>query len=360
MAAPPQDERRFRVFHAKATGITALAGVLVLVLSSYLLSRRAGVIVGGLALFVTVVAGAQSVFQTATLASHALQGQRRRQFQVWMSLGVLVLFWMFLVSRVDGVPVETLQGILTPWLVVPLGIIATVSWYAGGALDREHPFRGFVVAATVLAVLCWFWTAGMTSGDSDYEDGGSSLYLDRERAQRARATGEYVWRYLIYVSVAYAVLFYRWWKPVRLTADEAFGKLNETLTQDAVDAIVARMSQYIVERNARHGRSTELPFPQAALEMAYLKAIISCADPQRLGLLKATYITLDDYFLSDEDCAALDAWDKVTSDVTEGRLSDMEAATWLSGEVAVKAQEVRKKLSEGMHRRSKTVDTLRK
>ena len=53
----------------------------------------------------------------------------------------------------------------------------------------------------------------MTSGDSDYDDGGSGLYLDRERAQRARETGEYVWRYLIYVSASYAVLFYRWWKP---------------------------------------------------------------------------------------------------------------------------------------------------
>jgi hypothetical protein len=257
------------------------------------------------------------------------------------------------------VPLETLQGILTPWLVVPLGIIATVSWYAGGALDREHPFRGFVIAATVLAVLCWFWTAGMTSGDSDYEDGGSSLYLDRERAQRARETGEYVWRYLIYVSVAYAVLFYRWWNPATPDADEAFRKLNETLTPDAVDGIVSRMSQYIVERNARHGRKTELPVPQSAVEMAYLKAIISCADPQRLELLKATYITLDDYFLSDEECAALDAWDKATTDVTKGQLSTEEAVAWLSGEEAARAQEVRKRLSEGMHRRSKTVATLR-
>jgi hypothetical protein len=208
----PEDLRSVRL-HAKATGIAAVAAVLVLVVASYLLPQRAGVMVGGPALLVAVVAGAQSVFQTATLASQALQGQRRRQFQVWVSLGAPVLFSLFLVSRVDAVPVETLQGILTPWLVVPLGIIATVSWYAGGALDREDPFRGFVIAATVLAVLCWFWTAGMTSGDSDYEDGGSGLYLDRERAQRVRETGEYVWRYLVYVSTSYAVLLYRWWSP---------------------------------------------------------------------------------------------------------------------------------------------------
>ena len=48
------------------------------------------------------------------------------------------------------------------------------------------------------------------------------------------------------------------------------------------------------------------------------------------------------------------------SDVTEGRLSDMEVATRLSGEVGVKAQEVRKRLSEGMQRRNKTVATLKK
>ena len=346
-------------FHAKATGVTAAAGVLILVLAGYLLPQRAGVIVGGLALFVALVAGAQSAFQTATLASHTLHGERRRHFQVWMSVGAPILFGMFLVSRVEAVPVDTLLDILTPWLLVPLAIIGTVSWYAGGALDREHPFRGFVVAATVLAVLCWFWTAGMTSGESD-EEGGPGLYLDPERAERARATGEYVWRYLIYVAAAYAILFYRWWKPHVPNAEEAFGKLNEALTPDAVDGVVSTMNQYIVERGARHGRKSELPVPQAALEMAYLKAIITCTDPQRLGLLKATYITLDDYFLSDEDCAALDAWDKIVSDVTEGRLSDVEVATRLAGEIGVKAQEVRKRLSEAMQRRNKTVATLRR
>lgn len=203
-----------RWFDWKYTGITVAVGTIVMLFAPYILPSRLALIVRVLALFLTVGAGAQFVFQGATLASHALQGQRRRQFQVGVSLAAPVLFITFLVSRVDAVPLNTLWGILThPWLIVPLAIITTASWYAGGVLDREHPFRGFVVAATIFAVLCWSWTGGMTSGPSvGYEDGGSSFYLDPKRAQRARETGEYVWRYLIYVSASYAVLFYRWWR----------------------------------------------------------------------------------------------------------------------------------------------------
>jgi hypothetical protein len=359
MPAAPQDDLGFTRSDAKATGIMALAGILVILLAGYLLPPRPAAIVGALALFVVVVTGAHCVFQSATLVSHALQGQQRRRFQVVVSLIAPALVSVSLVSRVDAVPVDTLWGILTPWLILPLAIIATVSWYASGVLDREHPFRGFVITATIFGVLCWFWTMGMTGGDTHDEEGGSGFYLDPGLAQRARETGEYVWRYLIYVSASYAVLVYRWWKPVKPSPGEAFAKLNEALTPDAVDAIVSKMNQYIIEREAGHGRKADLPVPVAALEMAYLKAILDCPDPQRLERLKVIYITLDDFLLSDEDCSALDAWDKMTSDVTEGQLSDIEIATRLS-EVGGRAQEVRKKLEEAMHRRASVISTLKR
>jgi hypothetical protein len=45
----------------------------------------------------------------------------------------------------------------------------------------------------------------MTS-DSDY-DGGSNFFLDEEKAKRARESGEYVWKFVVYVTVAYVTLF---------------------------------------------------------------------------------------------------------------------------------------------------------
>jgi hypothetical protein len=45
--------------------------------------------------------------------------------------------------------------------------------------------------------------------ESDYDGEGSSLYLDPEKARRARATGEYVWRFVLYVTTAYLALLLR-------------------------------------------------------------------------------------------------------------------------------------------------------
>jgi hypothetical protein len=194
-------------------GILTAIGVAALLLSYFALSKRDATIVGGLALLFIVGAGGQFLFHGATLVSLALHGRRRAQFQVALSLAVPALVALLLVSRVDAVPIETLWTILTPWLLIPLGIIGGVSWSAGSLLHRDYPFRGFLIATAILGVLCWFWTLGMMS-ESDY-DGEGGLYLDPERAKRARETGEYVWRFVLYITTAYVALFLRWGKDRR-------------------------------------------------------------------------------------------------------------------------------------------------
>jgi hypothetical protein len=47
--------------------------------------------------------------------------------------------------------------------------------------------------------------------ESDGVDSG--WYLDPERAKRARETGEYVWRFVVYVTIAYVALFFGWRRP---------------------------------------------------------------------------------------------------------------------------------------------------
>lgn len=89
------------------------------------------------------------------LIYRALQRRRSAPFQVAISLAAPVVFTLFLASGADAVPIETLWRMLTPWLLIPLGIIAWICWFAGGQLNREHPFRGFLIASTVLFVLCW-------------------------------------------------------------------------------------------------------------------------------------------------------------------------------------------------------------
>ncbi len=193
-------------------GILTAIGVAVLLFADFALSKRDATIVGGLALLMVVGAGSQFIFHGATLISLALHGRRRTQFQVAVCIAAPVLIPLFLASRADAIPVQTLLTILTPWLLIPLGIIGYLSWSAGSMTNREHPFRGFLIAAAILGVLCWLWSSGMVS--DDYDDEGGFL-LDPQRAKRARETGEYVWRFVLYVTTAYTMLFLRWRKDRR-------------------------------------------------------------------------------------------------------------------------------------------------
>src|SRR5262245_145416 len=152
-------------------GIVTAVGLATLILASRALPRRAATIVGALALIVVVIAGSQFVFHGATIVSKALAGRRRTRFQAAVSVAVPVFVLLLLIGRVDAVPLATLREIVTPWLVVAVGIVAWVCWFTGPLLDREHPFRGFVIAAGALGLLCLFWSAGMTS-DADYDGEG--------------------------------------------------------------------------------------------------------------------------------------------------------------------------------------------
>jgi hypothetical protein len=293
-------ETKFLKFHTRATGITAAVGIGVMLFAAYALPHPAGVLVGALALLVVLGTGAQFVFQGATLISMALHGQRRAQFQVSISLAAPVVIALLLASRVDAVPLETLWSILSPWLLIPLGIIAWIGWSSGSHLNREHPFRGFLIAVAVLGVLCWFWTAGMAS-ESDYDGEGSSLYLDPERARQARETGEYVWRFVLYVTTAYLALFLKWRRVSPVSPhDEALRKVNEALTPEAVDAITSKMGGYVADRKGQPGPEADLPFPRPVIELAFLKAMRDCSDPKKLEALKVIYFTLDSYMLTDQ------------------------------------------------------------
>ncbi|OGA02889.1 MAG: hypothetical protein A3I00_05890 [Betaproteobacteria bacterium RIFCSPLOWO2_02_FULL_64_12] len=189
-------------------GVLTAIGLALLLFARHVLAGRAAVLVEALAFIVVVVAGAQFLFHGATLVSAALEGQRRKWFQIAVALAAPVMFALILVSRADAIPLRTLWDILTPYLLFPLGVIAWVCWYSGGQLNREHPFRGFLIAAAILGVLCLAWSAGMTSEYDDYEK-GSSEYFDPEKARRGRETGVYVWRVAFYVTTAYLVLFLR-------------------------------------------------------------------------------------------------------------------------------------------------------
>lgn len=357
MAKPDPFDPKFLGSVTRSSGLIALiSGVAFFTITELLpIPRTARLIIGPFALMTLVGAGAVFLFHLAALVSVKLEGHNRRRFQVAVSLAVPIAFAFILSARVDALPLETLSQVLTPWLLVPLGFLAWIGWSTGKHLDRNHPFGGFLITAAALFVLCWMWNSGMTTSESDPDGEGGGLFLDPERAKRARETGEFVYKYVLFVLTAYVGLFLGF-----LKREEAFRKLNEALTP-AVDDIVSKMGSYIADRHARPGREADLPFPKTIIEMAFLTVIRDCHDPARCDVLKSVYITLDDYMLTDEDCAIVNAYRDFLQH--GGASIDRDSpdsfrtfAEKLQSPQMQKAVEIEDRLTDAMRRRSESIN----
>jgi hypothetical protein len=197
--------------------------------------------------------------------------------------------------------------------------------------------------------------------ESDYDGEGSSFALDPEKARRARETGEYVWRFALYVTTAYLVLVLR--LKLRLSPhEEAFRKLNQELTPAVVNEIVATMGRHVANRPRKYGRESDLPYPRLVIEAALIKALRDTPEGPHLEALKTVFTFLDDHLLSDADSDTLKHFHELLiARTAEPRLLDDPVAlakeiTNADSERAIKLmQELIKKADE----RRRTIETIR-
>src|SRR5687768_10261671 len=82
-----------------------------------------------------------------------------------------------------------------------------------------------------------------------------------------------------------------------------------------------------------------------------------CGITELLDVLKSAYITLDDYMLSDEDCAILTRFHELFQQPLSGLDRD-ELIKKLTQVDTEKARQIKARLMEGMNRRNETIDKL--
>lgn len=152
------------------------------------------------------VTGWQFFFLGSTIISLSLGGTARRHFQI----AVIVIFPLLLsLYFLKDVTSFTLLGVtgamVTPWVLIPLGLIAYFSWSSVDFMDKEHPFRGFVIACTIIFVVSYLGYHGYAS-EEDYSGEATTVYLDKEKAKLAAERGLYWGQFLTYVVVSYVAM----------------------------------------------------------------------------------------------------------------------------------------------------------
>ncbi len=142
-----------------------------------------------------------------TIVSVKLQGDRRRRFQLLVSVLTPIVLSAYFFKDVSQLSMEALfGGWMSWWAIVPVVIIGLVSWHAADNLDANHPFRGHLIATIIIFVLSFMWHNGVYFEPDDYDE-ASVLLTDKEKAKLAAETGEYGVRFLLYVAVSYLTMF---------------------------------------------------------------------------------------------------------------------------------------------------------
>jgi len=149
--------------------------------------------------------GWKFLFHGSTVISMYLQGFARRLFQIAVAVAFPLLVSLYFVKDATSFSLQNAYTSI-PWYGV--AIIAYVSWAAAELLDDEHPFRGFLIASTVLFVIHFMSHLGYYWEHDNHTD-ASVAYLDKKTAKHAAETGRYLVWYLGYVTVSYIAMLAR-------------------------------------------------------------------------------------------------------------------------------------------------------
>jgi hypothetical protein len=163
-------------------------------------------IVKAFALLGIAVTAWQFLFHGSTVISMTLEGQSRRRFQVFVSAVVPIMLSLYFIKDAPSLTLQMVFGhMFSAWYLIPVGLIGYVSWAAASQLNKEHPFRGFLIACAVIFVICFLGHNGIHIEYDDYTE-SSSMNIDKESAKRAVETGRYFGQFLVYVTTSYVAM----------------------------------------------------------------------------------------------------------------------------------------------------------
>ena len=243
MESPPETTKlSFDKEKKEARGYGIATAILAIITFSLSFTHiKILMIIGGFSLLGLVGTGWQFLFHGSTAISMALQGTSRLLFQIFISIATPILFSIYFLKDAQSINLEGLFWFtVNVWLLLPIGIIAYISWLVAKYLDRGHPFRGFLIASTIIFVICFCGQHGIRFGNDEdaygYNDSDGIEVLNAESKENQVAVakdnksqgyknyffqsqaeydrhieevegGFYLFLYIRYVAVSYTAMF---------------------------------------------------------------------------------------------------------------------------------------------------------
>ena len=123
--------------------------------------------IGGFALIVQaftllglIIAASQAYWKGTTFLSVYLQGERRKVFQIILSIVPPLILLIILLVDVKNLDFQAYRSELDWYSFLPFFIYGYFSWRLADEAHKEHPFRVFVFSSAVIFVLLFIASKG--------------------------------------------------------------------------------------------------------------------------------------------------------------------------------------------------------
>ncbi len=150
--------------------------------------------------------GSQLLFHATTLFVSKFEGNQRNLVQIFIALISPTVLSLYFLSQANRIGADTILGYWSSyWTLFPVGLACFVAWAATPQLDKQFPFRGYLIATAICFVIAFLGHHGFVSYDSLYDE--SSVWgLDKSLARSRQNSGMYLGRFVVEVAAIYVVL----------------------------------------------------------------------------------------------------------------------------------------------------------
>lgn len=146
------------------------------------------------------------LFEATTAISISLEGLVRKRFQIAVVLITPSLLSIYFIKDASPITLEGVGGhMLNTWFLVALGFISFISWTAADLLNKEHPFRGFLIATVIIFIICLMGYNGYHLEDEYYTE-TSTVLFDKDSAEKAAVSGRYFGQFVVYIAASYSAM----------------------------------------------------------------------------------------------------------------------------------------------------------